>query len=145
MVKNLSAMLETWVRSLDWKDPLEKGMATHSSLLVWRIPWTKSAGLQSIPLQSVRHDWVTNANEQCGAVLSRSVLSTRTNELLNEFFHLPSSCGYCEKRLVVKPKILSLLPVLEVSLRLAWSYYDGHGSLMCSSHGVTKNQTWLSD
>ena len=81
----------------------------------------------------------------CCAVLSRSVLSTRINELLNEFFHLLSSCGYCEKRLVVKPKILSLLAVLEVSLQLARSYCDGQGSLMCCRRGVTKNRTWLSD
>ena len=40
MVKNLPAMWETWVQSLDWEDPLEKGMATHSSILAWRIPWT---------------------------------------------------------------------------------------------------------
>ena len=38
-VKNLSAMGETWVQSLDWEDPLEKEMATHSSILAWRIPW----------------------------------------------------------------------------------------------------------
>ena len=38
MVKNLPATLETWIRSLDWEDPLEEGMATHSSILVWRIP-----------------------------------------------------------------------------------------------------------
>ena len=41
MVKNLPAMQQTWVRSLGWEDLLEKGMATHSSILVWRIPWTK--------------------------------------------------------------------------------------------------------
>ena len=40
MVKNLSARQETWVQSLGWDDPLEKGMATHSSILTWRIPWT---------------------------------------------------------------------------------------------------------
>ena len=40
LVKNLPAVLETWVRSLGWEDPLEKGMATHFSILVWRIPWT---------------------------------------------------------------------------------------------------------
>ena len=39
IVNNLSAMLETWVQSLSWGDPLEKGMATHSSILAWRIPW----------------------------------------------------------------------------------------------------------
>ena len=40
LVKNPPAMLETWVRSLGWEDPLEKGKATHSSILAWRIPWT---------------------------------------------------------------------------------------------------------
>ena len=43
MVKNLPAMQETQVRSLGWEDPLEKGMATHSSVLAWRIPWTEEA------------------------------------------------------------------------------------------------------
>ena len=51
VVKNLPAMQETQVQSLDWEDPLEKGMATHSSTLAWRIPWTKEPdGLQSMEL-----------------------------------------------------------------------------------------------
>ena len=41
MVKSLPAMQESWVQSLGWEDPLEKGMATHSSILAWRIPWTE--------------------------------------------------------------------------------------------------------
>ena len=57
MVKNLSAMQETWVRSLGWEDPLQKGMATHSSILAWRTPWTEEpGGLQSMGLQTVGHD-----------------------------------------------------------------------------------------
>ena len=40
LLKNLHAMQETWVQSLDWDDPLEKGKATHSSILAWKIPWT---------------------------------------------------------------------------------------------------------
>ena len=56
MVKNLPAkqeMQETQVQSLGWEDPLEKGMATHSSILAWRIPWTDKPGrLQSMGLQS---------------------------------------------------------------------------------------------
>ena len=44
LVENPSAMQETWVRSLGWEDPLEKGMATHSSILAWRIPWTEEPG-----------------------------------------------------------------------------------------------------
>ena len=57
MVKSLPAMQETQVRSLDQEYPLEKGMATHSSILAWRIPWTEeSSRLQSMELQRVRHD-----------------------------------------------------------------------------------------
>ena len=53
MVKSLAAMQETWVRSLGQEDPLEKEMATHSSILAWRIPWTEKPGrLQSMWLQS---------------------------------------------------------------------------------------------
>ena len=56
-LKNLPAMQETPVQSLGWADPLEKGMAAHSSILAWRIPWTEeAAGLQSIDLQRVGHD-----------------------------------------------------------------------------------------
>ena len=57
MVKHLSAMLGTHVRSLRWEDPLEKEMATHSSTLAWKIPWTEEPGrLQSMGLQGVGHD-----------------------------------------------------------------------------------------
>ena len=52
LVKNPSAMQETWIRSLGLEDPLEKGKATHSSILAWRIPWT----IQSMESQSVGHD-----------------------------------------------------------------------------------------
>ena len=56
IVKNLPAMWETRVRSLDREDPLENGMATHSSILAWRIPWTgESGGQQSTGLQRARH------------------------------------------------------------------------------------------
>ena len=61
MVKNLPAMQETQVWSLGDEDPLEKEMATHSSILAWRIPCTEEPGrLQSMGSQRVRHDWVTN-------------------------------------------------------------------------------------
>ena len=51
LVKNLPARQETWVQSLSWDDPLEKGKATHSSILAWRIPWT----VQAMGLQRVGH------------------------------------------------------------------------------------------
>ena len=57
MVKNLPTMQETWVRSLGREDPLEKEMATHSSILAWRIPWTEEPGeLQSMESQGVGHN-----------------------------------------------------------------------------------------
>ena len=57
LVKNLPAMQETWVRFLGQEDPLEKGWATHSSILAWRISWTEEpGGLQSMGLQRVGHD-----------------------------------------------------------------------------------------
>ena len=62
-VKNLPAMQKTQLRSLGQEDPLEKGMATHSRILTWRIPWTEEpGGLQSMGLQTVRHDWAINVH-----------------------------------------------------------------------------------
>ena len=60
LVKNLPAVWETWVQSLGWEDPLEKGMGTHYSILAWRIPGTEDpGGLQSMGSQRVGHDLVT--------------------------------------------------------------------------------------
>ena len=56
-------MQDTRIRSLGWEDPLEKGIAIHSSILAWRIPWTeKSGGAQFMGLQRIRHDWMTNTH-----------------------------------------------------------------------------------
>ena len=60
---NLPARQGTRVWSLCWEDPLEKGMATHSSILVWRIPWTEEpGGIQSMGSQRIGHDWETNTS-----------------------------------------------------------------------------------
>ena len=57
MVESTPAMQETWVQSPDWEDPLEKGTATHSSFLAWRIPWTEELGrVQSTGSQRVGHN-----------------------------------------------------------------------------------------
>ena len=57
MVKNLPAMQETWIPSLGWEDPLEKGVVTPSSSLAWRIPWSEEpGGLQFMGSQRVEHD-----------------------------------------------------------------------------------------
>ena len=60
MVKDPPAMQETQVQSLGQKDPVEKGMATHTSILTWRTSWTEEPSeLQSMGLQRIRHDWMT--------------------------------------------------------------------------------------
>ena len=57
IVKNLTAMQQTWVQSLGWEDPLKKGMETHSSILAWKITWTEEADeLQFIASQRIRHE-----------------------------------------------------------------------------------------
>ena len=61
MVKNLPVIRETRVGFLGWEDPLKEGMATHSRILAWRIPWTEEpGGLRSTGSQRVKHDWATN-------------------------------------------------------------------------------------
>ena len=64
----------TWVQSLDWEDPLEEGMATHSSILAWRLPWTEElGGLQSSGSQRIRYNW---SNLACIQIVVNSVIAT---------------------------------------------------------------------
>ena len=88
-VKNLPAMQETQVRSLDWEDPLEKEMVTHSSSLAWEIPWTEEpGGLQSMGSQRVGHDLATDTFfSHC--ILS-GILSWKDNG--SEFPQVPCFC-----------------------------------------------------
>ena len=73
-VKNLPAVQETWVQSLGQKDPLEKEMATYSSILTWEIPWTEEpGGLQSMGSQRVGHDLATKQQQQQQKYCSLSV------------------------------------------------------------------------
>ena len=66
MVKRLPAMQETQIRSLDWKDPLEKEIATHSSIVAWKIPWTEEPGrLQSMGSQRTRLSDFTSTEVVC--------------------------------------------------------------------------------
>ena len=84
MVKNLPARQETWVRSLDGEDPLEKGMATHSSILAWRIPWTEEPGrLQFVGLQRVEHDWIANTSLQSEEIDVKTINVYYDRSLIN--------------------------------------------------------------
>ena len=85
-LKHLPAMRETWVRSLGQEDPLEKEMATHSSILAWRIPWTEEhGGLQSTGSQRVGHNWETSLTSLTISIKEsgrswRSVFDTRKKQ-----------------------------------------------------------------
>ena len=87
-IKHLPAMWEIWVWSLGQEDPLEKGMATHPSILAWRIPWTEEpGGLPSRGLQRVGHDWVTNTH----TTEDKSFSSTGRLEFKPKTHHLSSN------------------------------------------------------
>ena len=66
--KESTCRVETWVLSLGWEDPLEKGMATHSSILAWRIPWT----LEPMVSQRIGHDCVTFTGSSCSTEISKN-------------------------------------------------------------------------
>ena len=86
MVKRLPTVQETWVQSLGREDPLEKEMATHSSTLAWRIPWTEKPGrLQSMGSQRVGHDWETSLSLSIGKSIPGSGLNDLHTQFWNQF------------------------------------------------------------
>ena len=112
-------MQETWGRSLGWEDPLEKGMATHSSKLAWRIPWTEEpCGLQSMGLQRIGHNWAnkytTIKTQRQGLVLSsqpQRLLVIRLIYILLNYtsilFQINFKNTYDQEKLYIKWKSLS--------------------------------------
>ena len=101
MVKNLSVMWETWVRSLGQEDPLEKEMATNSGILAWRLPWTEEAGgLESMWSQRVGNNWATNT------FISAIVLPMKTNGFISPC--VPHNCEI--KHNNGNPKVLQIWP-----------------------------------
>ena len=95
MVKSLPAMQETQVQSLGLEDPLEKEMATHSSTLAWRIPWTEQPGkTQSTELQRVGHKWVTNISFSFHIILYFRRLKTENlNMSVKHLMQIKNSLG----------------------------------------------------
>ena len=73
LVKNLPAMWDTWVRSLGWEDPLEKGKATHSSILAWRIPWT---------VHGVAKSWIRLSDFNFSLYTEGEEKTPKTNEVV---------------------------------------------------------------
>ena len=113
-VKHLPAMQETRVQSLDWEDPLEKEMATHSSTLAWKMPWTEEPGrLQSMGSQRVRHNWATSLtawkNLDKGSLPGRELLPERTSYITKVYLNgranicLPNICFSSSCKLFSSP------------------------------------------
>ena len=128
MIKNLPAMWETWVWSLGWEDSLEKGMATHSSVLAWRIPWTEEpGGLQSMGLQRVRHYWVTNTLTT--KIRKKTRVSTLTTTVQYSF-ESPSHSNQRRKRYKRNPdwrkrsKTLTVCRWHDLLHRKSWRYHQ---------------------
>ena len=117
MVKNLPAMQETWSWSLGWKDPLEEGMATQSSVLAWRIPMAEElGGLQSMGSQRIGHDWglLTSSKGKvsslpaAGRDTSRSstisVVRMLRSRQLNKILNHSCCFTFCKSRtMLIKP------------------------------------------
>ena len=105
LVKNLPAIQETQVQSVGQKDPLEKGMATHSSILTWKIPWTEEpGGLLSIGSHRVRQDWATNTLTFSSAVVTTDMWLTELlicgsyslrNWIFSEFYLILINSNLC--------------------------------------------------
>ena len=140
-------MKETRVRSLGWEDPLEKEMATHSSILAWRIPWTEEPGrLQSMGLQTIRHDWATNT-------FTFSDISDITIIVVIELLvGFPSGLDSRESDYNVGD--MGSVPGLGRSpgegngYPLQYSWLENsmdRGAWRATVHGVSKSWTWLSD
>ena len=93
MVKNPPTMQKTWVQSLGQEDPLEKGMATHSSILAWKTQWTEEpGGLQSTGSQRVRYDLVTNSTNTPKHSPGHTVISIAPASIQLVFFE---NCSIC--------------------------------------------------
>ena len=117
-VKLLSATWETWVRSLGGEDSLEKEMATHSSTLAWKIPWTEEPGrLQSMGLQRVGHDWATFLSflhipyVSCLKCMVRWFLVYSQNCAINttnfKTFHHPEKKSHTTHSIIADPAYIS--------------------------------------
>ena len=87
MIKNLPAMWETWVQSLGSEDPLEESVATDSSILAWKIPWTgEHGGLQSMGSQRVGHDWAAKHSAAHTFCLERQNLEMKVKSFKDHFY-----------------------------------------------------------
>ena len=138
MVKNLPAVQETWLWSLRQEASMEKGMATHSSILTWRIPWTEEADrLESVELQRIRHDWVSN-------VFTFS-MSLKEAEIRTQIHTEEGACEDWGRRWLTTSQ--GETPSGETNLLTPWSWTSslqdcGEMNFCCLSHPDSATLLW---
>jgi len=136
MVKCLSTMWETWVRSLGWEDPLEKEMAIHSSTIAWKIPWTEEPGrLQSMGSQRVGHDWATSLLH----VTSHSLISVELLEINIKRYlkiaHMFSSAMSCVSVTLLLLLLLNQVDTQQTKMMGCWSLEEGGFTCKAAKQG----------
>ena len=158
MVKNLPEMQETWVWSLDQEDPLEKEMATHSSILAWRTPGTEEpAGLQSRGSQRVGHDWATktfcfsNFNNDVitrrhTAVSDRGEMERQTHKSPNSLFlafpclpDVPTENNLCNLTVAVTGLFISTKVLVVIIYQ---NSQDSYAKKKCRDFSNLKHTIW---
>ena len=108
-------MWETWVQSLSQEDPQEKGVATHSSILAGRTPWTEEPGeLQSMESQRVGHNWATNTHRHTHTHTHRGLMVEENRQALNTCLktHFTSICKWITKFTFFPCQVAECLPLL---------------------------------
>ena len=144
MVKSLSAMWETWVLSLGQEDSLEKEMATHSSILAWKITWTEEpARFQSLGLQRVRHEWATSLSYHF--IIHRKVVKRvdlKSSHQKEKCFYWHNGCSVrwwilCMLRCFNHVQLLATLRTVarQGPLPMGFSRQEHWSGLPCTSSG----------
>ena len=123
MVENLPTVQGTQVQSLGQEDPLKKRIATHSSILVWKIPWTEEpGGLQSMGLQKAGHDWVTSTHSHSRLYIKKEGVTKRYIITQKKTFHYIPYLDMQSPRMYFCPTHLRLyVAVTGMALSIVWT------------------------
>ena len=140
-VKNLPAMKEMWVWFLAWEDPLQEEMATHSSILAWRKPWTeKSDKLQSMRSESDMTEWLNWTCDSVDCSLSGSFVHGICQARILEWVAI-SSCS-----VFFQPRDWTYFSCIDRSLLYHWATWEALNPCVCCAvlrSSVISNSLWL--